>query len=167
MTQAKSKVVSALLIVIVLTVLGVLAWSAFAPLFTPSVCDICQRPLQQSDRVRVEIGGHEKVVCCPRCAISAAFQEQQPVHLIEVTDHATRKSLEPQKAIYVDGAHLMQRSHDNARVDADKHAVYRTFDRWYPEVYAFARREDAEAFQRDNGGAVLTFGELMRNVPHR
>jgi hypothetical protein len=61
----------------------------------------------------------------------------------------------------------MQCGRNESLIDTDKRGAHRTFDRWCPGVYAFARREDAKAFRIDNGGVILTFGELMKDVPHR
>jgi nitrous oxide reductase accessory protein NosL len=49
--------------------------------------------------------------------------------------------------------------------DESKHAEHLAFDRCSPGAYAFARRQDAQAFARQNGGVVVQLQELMEGVP--
>ena len=52
-------------------------------------------------------------------------------------------------------------------VDESKQVHEMTYDRCFPGTYAFAHREDAEAFVRENGGAVLQLQKLMQGVSPR
>ena len=130
-----------------------------------NVCQICQRQISSRARVTLEIGGKRKDACCARCAITEAFQEQRPVRLIRVTDYATGSPLAPEQAWFVDGARKVLCAHDQPMFDESKHAEHLAFDRCSPGAYAFARRQDAEAFARDNGGVVVQLQELMEGVP--
>ena len=124
-------------------------------------CDFCHRPIHAHARVIAEVDGHRKTVCCARCAITEAVQEKKPVRLIEVTDYASGKSLKPEQAYFVDGSRKVLCDHDAAMFDETKHVHPLAFDRCSPGAYAFARREDAEAFARENGGVVLQLQEMM------
>ncbi|MGE5726172.1 MAG: hypothetical protein ACM34G_13405 [Acidobacteriota bacterium] len=129
------------------------------------VCDICQRQINPRARVTLEIGGKRKDACCARCAITEALQERRPVRLIRVTDYATGSALAPDQAWFVDGSRKVLCSHDQPMFDESKHAEHLAFDRCSPGAYAFARRQDAEAFVRENGGAILRLKQLMEGVP--
>jgi hypothetical protein len=127
-------------------------------------CGFCHRSVHPNTKVVAEIDGRRRTVCCARCAISEAYQEKKPLRLVSVTDYVSSKSLRPERAYFVDGSRKVLCAHDGAMIDESKHTEPMTFDRCFPGTYAFARREDAEAFARGNGGKVLQLQELMQGV---
>ena len=127
-------------------------------------CGFCHRSIHANTKVIAEIDGRRRTVCCARCAVSEAYQEKKPLRLIAVTDYVSGKSLNPEQAYFVDGSRKVLCAHDEAMVDQSKHAQEMTFDRCFPGTYAFAHREDAEAFMRENGGTVLQLQKLMQGV---
>ena len=129
------------------------------------VCEICQRQINPRARVTMEIGARVLDACCARCAITEAFQERRPVRLVRVTDYATGSALAPEQAWFVDGSRKVLCSHDQPMLDETKHAEHLAFDRCSPGAYAFARRQDAETFVRENGGVILRLRQLMDGVP--
>jgi hypothetical protein len=148
----------------VLAVLLAGSWLALHPR-RAQVCEICQRQINARARVTMEIGGRLLDACCARCAITEAFQEHRPVRLIRVTDYATGSPLAPAQAWFVDGSRRVLCSHDQPMMDESRHAEHLAFDRCSPGAYAFAHRQDAEAFARENGGVVLRLNQLMEGVP--
>jgi hypothetical protein len=131
-----------------------------------TVCGFCQRLLRPQTRTVAEIGGRRANVCCPRCAITEAFQEHKPVRLISVSDYPTQKPISPETAFYVDGSRAIACDHGAAPMDETKAMPHLTFDRCSPGTFAFAHREDADVFVANNGGVVHTFQQLMEGVPH-
>jgi hypothetical protein len=127
-------------------------------------CGFCHRSVHPNTKVVAEIDGRRRTVCCARCAISEAYQEKKPLRLIAVTDYVSGKSLAPGQAYFVDGSRKVLCMHDEAMIDESKHVEQMTFDRCFPGAYAFARREDADAFVRENGGTVLQLQQLMQGV---
>ena len=127
-------------------------------------CGFCHRSIHPNTKVIAEIDGRRRTVCCARCAISEAYQEKKPLRLIAVTDYVSGRSLSPEQAYLVDGSRKVLCAHDQAMIDDSKHVQQMTFDRCFPGTYAFAHREDAEAFARENGGRVLQLQELMQKV---
>lgn len=127
-------------------------------------CGFCHRSLHPNTKVVAEIDGRRRTVCCARCAINEAYQEKKPLRLISVTDFLTGKDVDPKQAFFVEGSHRVLCTHDGAMVDESKHAQAMTYDRCYPGTYAFARREDAEAFEQENGGTVLPLAKLLEGV---
>ena len=126
-----------------------------------TVCQICQRHIHPGMRVLAEIGGQRRAVCCAHCALTEASQENKPVRLLEVTDYATGRAIQPQRAWYVEGSRLVACEHRPFTVDETKHVQGAVFDRCAPGTYAFARREDALAFVANNGGVLRTEEELL------
>lgn len=129
-----------------------------------TVCGVCQRPIKPEIGVLAEIGGRRKRVCCARCAITEAHQEHTSLRLIYVTDYTTRKQIDPQQAWFVEDSQKMACDHDMAMVDMTKHSEQLSFDRCAPGAFAFARREDAEAFVAQNGGVVRRVKEMTGEV---
>ena len=129
-----------------------------------SFCGFCHRPIHANTKVIAEIDGRRRTVCCARCAISEAYQEKKPVRLIEVTDYVTSKSVDPGKAFFVDGSRKVLCNHDAAMVDESRQVHEMIYDRCFPGTYAFAHREDAEAFVRESGGSVVQLQALMQGV---
>ncbi len=132
---------------------------------SPTECKVCRREIHAAARAVIEVDGKREAVCCVRCAMTLDEQEQKPVRLVEVTDYVRRTALAPKDAFYVEGSRIVLcRSHE-AHVDEAKHPQARIFDRCEPSVYAFSRREEADAFAAENGGVVLRLGELMKEIP--
>ncbi len=125
-----------------------------------SVCGICQRPIKPELGVVAEIGGRTRHACCARCAITEAHQEHASLRLIRVTDYPTRQQIDPQQAWYVEDSRKMACDHDMAVMDMTKHSEPLAFDRCAPGAFAFARREDADAFVAENGGVVRRLTQM-------
>ncbi len=138
-----------------------LGWAEVYRHAQPSTCQICSRPIHANSRVLIEIAGKREAVCCARCAVTESFQRHLPVTFIEVTDYPTGKRIKPEDAFFVDGSRKVLCSHDMAMMDESKHAQPVAFDRCSPGAYAFARREDADAFVRENGGVVLRLAQML------
>ncbi len=160
-TQKKAGLVIFSLVVLGLLAVGGYEWKQSQ---SPRVCGFCQRPLHEKLRVVAEIGGQRRDVCCPQCAVSEARQEHRPVRLILVHDYASGRELNPKQAWYVNGSRAVACSHVATRMDEMKHTETLAFDRCSPGAFAFARKEDAEAFISHNGGQVLRLEQLLAGV---
>jgi hypothetical protein len=111
------------------------------------------------------VDGRRAAVCCIRCGLTEAHQTGKPVQLVEVTDYASLRPLHPDSAYYVEGSRIVLcEPHGREMLDQTKHAYRRVFDRCEPSAYAFARREDAEAFARANGGVVVRWEDLRKEI---
>ena len=131
----------------------------------PGVCKVCRREIHAASRAVIEVDGKQEAVCCVRCAMTLDEQEKKPVHLVEVTDYVSLRPLAPKDAFYVEGSRVVLCMSHEVHMDETKHAQEKIFDRCEPSVYAFARREQAESFAAQNGGVVLSLGELMQEIP--
>lgn len=127
-------------------------------------CGFCHRVVHAQTQVIAEVDGRRRTVCCARCAITEGLQEKRPVRLVTVTDYVSGKSLKPEQAYFVEGSRKILCARDMAMLDETKHAFSQTFDRCSPGAYAFAHREDAAAFVRENGGEMLQLNEMMQGV---
>jgi hypothetical protein len=131
----------------------------------PQMCPICQRSIHAESRAVVVFDGWRTPVCCIRCGLTHSHQIGKHGQLVEVTEFHSLRPMKPESAFYVEGSRISKCDpHDSALVDQTKRPYQRVFDRCEPSTYAFARREDAEAFQRENGGVVLSWAELQKEV---
>ena len=131
----------------------------------PQVCPICQRSIHEHSSAVVVIDKKRVTVCCIRCGITHNFQVGKPGAVVAVTDFNSNRSLDPSTSFYVEGSHVsMCDAHNSNLMDETKHPYSRTFDRCEPSTYAFAHREDAETFNRANGGKVLSWEELTQEA---
>jgi len=127
-------------------------------------CSVCRRGIHAQSRAVAMVNGHREVLCCARCAITLAHQRGKSVRLLQVADYFSERMLRPQDTFYVEGSRVVLCATHEPMIDPSKHAMERVFDRCEPSLYAFARRADAEAFAQQNGGAVLTAEQVLREV---
>ncbi len=129
-----------------------------------TICGFCHRPIQPNLGVVAEVGGRTRRVCCARCAVTEARQEGKPLRLVSVTDYMTGRQLSPDRAWYVEDSRAVACNHDMAMVDQDQQVARLAFDRCSPGTFAFARKEDADAFVARNGGVVHGLQEMLGEV---
>jgi hypothetical protein len=131
----------------------------------PAVCIICSRTIHAHSSAVVVMDKMRVTVCCIRCGITHNFQIGKPGEVVAVTEYFSNRSMNPKEVFYVEGSQVsMCDPHEGALVDQTKHPYNRVFDRCEPSTYAFANREDAERFVRDNGGKLLTWDDLKKEV---
>ncbi len=156
-----SKIVMSIVVLALLTAAGYWLLQRTAP----EECKVCRREIHAAARAVIEVDDKQEAVCCVRCAMTLDKQEQKPVRLVEVTDYIRHTALAPNDAFYVEGSRIVLCQSHEPHMDETKHAQARVFDRCEPSVYAFARKEEATAFAAENGGAVLSLVELMKEIP--
>ncbi len=152
--------------VILLIVAGVagFGWFRFVANPKPVACGYCNRPLHANLMVTAEIDGKRRQVCCPRCAITEANQQRKSIRLITVHDYSTGKAMSPETAWFVEGSRAMACDHDAMRMNEMKETEELAFDRCSPGIFTFANKQQADAFTQANGGAVVSFEQLMHEA---
>jgi hypothetical protein len=160
----KSRLARAILSIVVLSAIGGGGFWLLQ-MMKPSKCQICQRTIHAASRAVIEENGKQESVCCARCALTLANQRHRPIHLVEVADFSTSKPLAPKDAFFVEGSRIVLCESHEPLFDQTKRPEQRVFDRCEPSVYAFAQRSEAEAFAATNGGVVLSFADLLKEVP--
>ena len=136
-------------------------WFRFVAHPTPVVCGYCSRPLHKNSEVTAEIAGKRTQVCCARCAITEANQRHKRLQLIEVHDYSNGKGISPTSGWFVEGSRVIACYHDMTRMGEHKDMQDMAFDRCSPGTLAFASKQEADDFVAQNGGTVLSLGQLM------
>ena len=128
------------------------------------MCQICKRPVHERSRTAGFLGTERELFCCPACAFASHRQSGQAVRITELTDFATDTKLEPQRSFLVRGSDVNLCSHRHSLVDASRQSYTMEYDRCSPSVLAFANKGTAQAFAREHGGAVLSFGDFAATL---
>ena len=122
------------LIAIFLAVVGSagFAWFRFIAHPKPVACGYCNRPLHARLSVTAEIDGKRAEVCCARCAIAEANQQQRPLKLVAVHDYLSGRSISPAGAWFVEGSRTMACDHDAMRMNEMKGTEELAFEQISP-----------------------------------
>lgn len=129
-----------------------------------NVCQFSGREIDPSMATVAEIDGKRHRLCCPACALATAQQTRTPVRIIEMTDFATKKPLDPKTVFLVRGSSVNPDMHSQPLLDAEKQPFPVHYDRCTPSILAFQSREQADTFQREHGGEVLQISDLKPDV---
>ncbi|MEW5976379.1 MAG: hypothetical protein AB1898_11315 [Acidobacteriota bacterium] len=126
----------------------------------PETCQACRRPLHSTTKTVGFADDKKKLFCCPTCALTAHRQTGKAVDITELSNYETGSSLKPEDAYIVEGSRLNLCIQQHVHLDHDKQASPANFDRCSPSMFAFAKRDGAEKFQREHGGNVMHFRAL-------
>ena len=127
------------------------------------LCPFSNRQIHSGSRAVVELVGERRPTCCIRCALTAG-QQGLKVRLVEVSDFPSGEPLSPEAAFYVSGSPVVLCERHEPKLDPEKHAHPKVFDRCEPSIFAFARREQAEEFARSNGGTVERLPQILQQA---
>ena len=130
---------------------------------TTAMCSQCGR--DECKNLAFTIGladGGIVETCCPRCGLRYIAKKHPAVTSLAVRGFADARTLDAQKAFYVEGSdvHPCAGHEKAAAVDARGCCLKAVYDRCEPSLVAFDSAEKAESFARDHGGFVRTFDEL-------
>lgn len=142
-------------------------------------CPLCERGecANLSFTIERKDGGSIRT-CCPRCGLHALAPATTPsatadaskvpwdqVRSLTVRDFETAQLLSAEAAAYVEGSDVTPCSmHSEAPRDERGCCLKPVYDRCLPSLLAFHSRKRAEAFAKENGGAVRSFADLKASV---
>ena len=152
---------------ILLAVVGGGCYLAYRRLVLPAQqCDICGRPVHAAHESIVRLkSGAEVRTCCPRCALHYEHSHPDSSLGLLVTDRATGKKIDGQKAYYVEGSDDQLCISTVEVPPREPGAEFdRTFDRCIPSLVAFSEEPAARNFQAAHGGRVLTYEQAVESV---
>lgn len=127
-------------------------------------CSLDERPIHPEMKVRVLLEGGTRPSdgCCLRCAINESIQSGKIVRVISVTDYNTHAAIAPEKATYVTGGDVAPCAGPALEPAPGRHGVeMKAWDRCAPSSIAFAREDDARAFQRTHGGRIENWEQVI------
>ncbi len=123
-------------------------------------CSFCiiKMPHKSKAVVLVEGESTPRRACSITCALTHQRTMGKKVRFLRVSDFLSGKTLDPQKAFYVEGSDVNPcKEHAKSPVFSEfRTPLYLDWSRYEPTVLAFATREDAEKFQKEHGGRVVS-----------
>jgi hypothetical protein len=128
------------------------------------LCSVCRRLIHPGHEfvLRLSTGEHERT-CCPRCGLHFRERASERVVAAWATDFVSGRRIEAERAVYVEGSDVMLCCRPTPLRELG--VVYeRLWDRCLPSLIAFARDDEARAFQARYGGRVLTYAESRASV---
>ncbi len=124
------------------------------------------RPVHPQTRTTGLLGGKKELFCCPTCALTEHLQTGKRVKITELSDFNTRARLAPGNAFIVSRSDVNECVTDHMLISQNMQINSMDFDRCSPSVIAFAHREDAERFEKEHGGALMSFEALAPAYQH-
>ena len=110
--------------------------------------------------------GTEVETCCPRCGLHYLEGEHPAVRSLSAHDFYTAAKLPADRAFYVEGSDVTPCLAPGNPPVRDEHGCCApVYDRCLPSLLAFSSRERAEAFAKEHGGTMKTFGEIGSSRP--
>jgi hypothetical protein len=130
------------------------------------MCPFCDRMVHPVTAYRLTVNGHEVAACCPRCGMHAQMnQEQGKPGQAWATDVNTGESVAAESATYVEGGDVQYCAHGDQAVTREPHGVsVREYDRCLPTLAAFKTPQEAETYQQQHGGRVLSYAQALASV---
>ncbi len=133
---------------------------------TAGMCPFCERMVHPITAYRLSVEGHVMVACCPRCGMHAQLtQVQGKSGPAWATDVNTGESVAAEYAIYVEGGDVQYCTHGDQPMTREPNGVsMREYDRCLPTLAAFKTVQEAEDYQHQHGGRVLTYTQALASV---
>ena len=133
---------------------------------TADTCPFCNRMVHRDTAYRLKVGDHILAACCPRCGMHAqVIQAPGQANSAFATDVTTGESIAAESALYVEGGDVQYCTHGEQPVAREPNGVsVREFDRCLPTLVAFKSHEEAEVYQREHGGRILSYAQALASA---
>jgi hypothetical protein len=130
------------------------------------MCPFCDRMVHPVTAYRLSVNGREVSACCPRCGMHAQVnQEQGKPGQAWATDVNTGESVAAESATYVEGGDVQYCTHGDQTVTREPLGVsVREYDRCQPTLAAIKTPQEAETYQQQHGGRVLSYTQALASV---
>ena len=127
------------------------------------ICAVCQRPLHPAQTfVVVSQGSQELRTCCPRCGLHYVLERGAKAG--SATDFTSGRLIDAAGAFYLEGSDLMQCCASTTMRTESGMICDMHYDRCMPSLVAFGSLQNAESYQQEHGGHVLSLAEARASV---
>ena len=154
----------AILSMAAVAVVAVAGQYVYTHLENEPLCQACYRSIHGETYYRVHFeDGSVENVCCPRCGMRVQ-KGRSDVVSADASDFHTQERIDAEGAFYVEDSAVALCRHDERVKEDLSGAQYQlTWDRCLPSLIAFSTRDAAEAFQKESGGTVKTYADLLED----
>lgn len=148
----------------VITALGVWAYlSVSRP--RADLCRVCDRNLHAGVTYRLELASGHEDACCPRCGMHYQIEHPGAAKKAWATDVKSGTFIAAGTASYVEGGDVAYCTMHSTPIAREPQGVaVREYDRCLPSLVAFRSKQEAEDYQKQHGGQVLTYEQAMERV---
>jgi hypothetical protein len=148
----------------VITALGVWAFFSISrPV--PDLCRVCERGMHKGVTYRLELEKRTEDACCPRCGMHYQIEHPGAARKAWATDLNSGEFIVAESAYYVEGGDVEYCTMHSTPVARRPQGVsVRDYDRCLPSLVAFQTQQDAEAYQKQQGGQVLDYQQVLERV---
>jgi hypothetical protein len=156
-----------LVFVLALAAIGAVSFLAYrweAPRH-PAVCQVCGRDIPRQTAFRMETGDGTITACCPTCAMHYMLLHPGSVRQALATDFNSRHVIPAESAYYDEGGDAQYCTAMHSPVERGPQGVsMRVYDRCLPTLVAFKTPQEAEAYQQQHRGRVLSYAQARASV---
>jgi nitrous oxide reductase accessory protein NosL len=158
----KAKTIIPAVILIILAVIGSSVFFLEKREMNASACAICGRQIHPAWAFTITFNtGKKQDFCCAKCGITTMLEQMPKVRSATATDFATGRKLSAKNAFYVWGSDAEHCAVPQKSDWTNAQPMQLTWDRCIPSLVAFETRHDAEQFQSEHGGRVVTYPESL------
>ena len=130
-----------------------------------TICQICQRNIPRQTAFRMDTGDGTITACCPACALHYMLHHPDGVRQALATDFNSGRMIPAATAYYDDGGDVQYCTAMHPPVERGPQGVsMRVYDRCLPTLVAFQTPQEAEAYQQQHGGRVLSYSQALASV---
>jgi hypothetical protein len=135
----------------------------------PAVCEICGRGISKQVEFRIETANGTIYACCPGCALHHIINHPGEARKELATDFNSGHLIPARSAYYDMGGDMQYCTRRDPAIQRvpGQGVEMRVYDRCLPVLVAFASKDEAEAYQQQHGGRVVTFDQALQNVRAR
>jgi hypothetical protein len=132
----------------------------------PIDCQICGRMISRQTGFRIETAHGTIYACCPGCAMHHMLNHPGEARKEMATDFNSGRLIPARSAYYDMGGDVQYCTRHNPAVQRvpGQGTDMRVYDRCLPVFVAFASKNEADAYQQQHGGRVVTFDEALQDV---
>jgi hypothetical protein len=156
-----------LVVVLALAAIGAVSFSAYrweAPQH-PAICQICERNIPKQTAFRMNTSDGTIMACCPGCAMHYMLHHPSGIRQALATDFNSGRMIPAATAYYDEGGDVQYCTAMHPAVERGPQGVsMRVYDRCLPTLVAFQTPQEAEAYQQQHGGRVLSYSQALASV---
>jgi len=133
---------------------------------TAGLCPFCDRMVHPITAYRLNVGDRVVTACCPRCGMHAQVSQKQGTSgPAWATDVNTGESVAAESATYVEGGDVQYCAHGDQPMAREPHGVSMLkYDRCLPAMLASNSLQQADSYQQQHGGRVLSYSQALASV---
>jgi hypothetical protein len=131
----------------------------------PAICQVCGRDIPKQTAYRMDTAAGTIETCCPSCAMHYVLNHPGTVRQAWATDFGSGHTIPAKSAYYDEGGDVQYCTARHPPVERGPQGVrMRVYDRCLPTLVAFKTQQEAQAYQQQHGGRILSYTQALASV---